>query len=515
MLVLADSTLAVRGLDSLAAGLDGLEVETVVVANGTSVEARQALEERQDIVLVRSRCNLGFGGGNNLAARVSRGRYLLLLNDDSRVEPDFISRLVATMETDSSIGAVGGRILSEDGSLQEAGSVLWSDGWAAHVGLGLPPGDKAFSYVRDVDYTSANGLLVRRTAWDAVGGLDEHYFPAYYEDVDFCMALRRSGLRVVYEPRARLHHLESQSTSDRYRQFLLIRNRDRFVSKWKSELVHFGQRTGDRDDAAIALALHRSRGGQPHLLVAATADADGSEGLWDTVEALASAGWNLTVAVPDPALAAGSASVVGDPGRADRLVDLGVDVQARTVVDILSAADFDFEVLVIGSTTPWSEGPIVRPDGSEIPVVRAAATSDTGHIRRTAERVIEAARRRPEPPPPGGRTMGRYPSGMTEGMPVQGGTPPDEGPSASTPSAGSGHPTSVSGEQTERELRAALWDLEVKDRYIEDLEGKLDDLEARLDEVTTHLQSKTAYIESLPSVRLKVWAKGLRTPSKP
>ena len=91
--------------------------------------------------------------------------------------------------------------------------MLWSDGWVAHVGAGLPADSTAYQYVRYVDYVSANGLLVDRQAWDAVGGLDERYFPAYYEDVDLCLALWDHGYRVAYEPRARLRHLESQSTS--------------------------------------------------------------------------------------------------------------------------------------------------------------------------------------------------------------------------------------------------------------------------------------------------------------
>ena len=83
----------------------------------------------------------------------------------------------------------------------------------AHVGAGLPADSTAYGYVRYADYISANGLLVDRHAWDAVGGFDERYFPAYYEDVDLCLALLDHGYRVAYEPRARLQHLESQSTS--------------------------------------------------------------------------------------------------------------------------------------------------------------------------------------------------------------------------------------------------------------------------------------------------------------
>ncbi len=263
MLVLSDPTLALDCLESLAATSGWSETETVVVANGMSAPARQVLEERDDIVLVRSGTNLGFAGGNNLAAETARGQYLLFVNDDSAVASDCIDRLLATAALDPTIGSVGCRILSADGSLQEAGSVLWNDGSTERVGFGLPGDTSRYADVREVDFVSANGMLVPRAAWNATGGFDERYYPAYYEDVDLCMAMRKNGFRVVYEPRARLHHLESQSTTTRYRNFLLDRNRRQFVAKWKTELAGQGDPPENMDDDAIEEAVHRARDRRP------------------------------------------------------------------------------------------------------------------------------------------------------------------------------------------------------------------------------------------------------------
>lgn len=233
-------------------------VEVIVLANGTPPAALAPLAARHDIVLVRSGTNLGFGGGNNAAAAVASGRYLMFLNDDSTVEAGCVDTLLEAAEGDPTIGAVGCRILSGDGGLQEAGSVLWSDGSTARVGFGLPAGTREFADRRDVDFASANGLLVRREAWEAVGGFDEGYHPAYYEDVDLCMALRSHGYRVVYEPEARLRHLESQSTSKRYRMFLMRRNRVHFASKWNDELRDHEVRPRRDRDAAVRRALGRA-----------------------------------------------------------------------------------------------------------------------------------------------------------------------------------------------------------------------------------------------------------------
>ena len=96
--VLSDATLVLGCLDSLTEGSRWNECEAIVVANGMSEAARRVLEERDDIVLVRSGTNLGFAGGNNLAAAFARGRYLLFLNDDSTVATDCIAQLLATAD---------------------------------------------------------------------------------------------------------------------------------------------------------------------------------------------------------------------------------------------------------------------------------------------------------------------------------------------------------------------------------------------------------------------------------
>ena len=193
----------------------------------------------------------------------------------------------------------------------------------AHVGEGLPADSAAYGYVRFADYISANGLMVDRRAWDTVGGLDDRYFPAYYEDVDLCLALLEHGYRVVYEPRARLRHLESQSTSTPFRNFLLARNRAELVAKWSTVLESFADHPDPIDGAAIDVAVLRATRSVGRVLVLeSSADPTGWR-LLSTIEALAGAQWSVMVSMP-----AGTRPVQGsDGGIRDRLVDLGVDVR--------------------------------------------------------------------------------------------------------------------------------------------------------------------------------------------
>ena len=287
LLVLSDPTLALGCLDALAAPGGGTRPDRDGGRRQRHVGSRP--DRSWKSATTSCWCAVGPISASPEAttwpSEIARGRYLFFVNDDSMVAPDCISQLMATAELDQTIGAVGSRILSADGSLQEAGSVLWDDGSTERVGFGLPAGTLRYSYVRDVDFMSANGLMVRRAAWNAVGGFDERFFPAYYEDVDLCMAMREHGYRVVYEPRARLHHLESQSTSTRFRKFLLARNRKQFVAKWKAELPAFGERPEDIDESGMERSIGRARGSPRRLLMVARGVGEGSGGVpWDAVE---------------------------------------------------------------------------------------------------------------------------------------------------------------------------------------------------------------------------------------
>jgi GT2 family glycosyltransferase len=276
MLVLHDTALALDCLESLRRpGACPPDTELVVVANGTSADRLAPLMAQDDVVVVVNEVNLGFAAGCNQAASVARAPLLLFLNDDSTVEGGCIGALVSAAAADPAIGAVGSRILWADGTLQEAGSVLWADGSGARVGEGLPPGSTAYGEPRDVDYASANGMLVTRSAWDAVDGFDERYYPAYFEDVDLCLTLRARGFRIRYEPEARVVHRESQSTTGAFRGFLLTRNQRLLVEKWGPTLEGFEPRpqkqAGREFDASVrrAVAAAASRGPMADVAAAA------------------------------------------------------------------------------------------------------------------------------------------------------------------------------------------------------------------------------------------------------
>jgi glycosyltransferase involved in cell wall biosynthesis len=121
------------------------------------------------------------------------------------------------MQASTDIGAVGGKIILLDGTLQEAGSVVWKDGSCTGYGRGDNPFAPMYNFRRDVDYCSGAFLLTPRKTWEQLDGFDEAFKPAYYEETDYCMRLWQHGLRVVYEPSAAIIHYEfgsAESTAD-------------------------------------------------------------------------------------------------------------------------------------------------------------------------------------------------------------------------------------------------------------------------------------------------------------
>ena len=188
------------------------DVEVVIVDNASSDDTNKLLDLIEGAVIIRNDDNLGFVKAVNQAANVASGEQILLLNNDASLEPDAISIATETLESSEDIGAVGGKILLLDGSLQEAGSLIWRDGSCSGYGRGDNPNKPEYMFRRDVDYCSGAFLLFSKQDFDALGGFDEDFAPAYYEESDFCVRLKKAGKRTVYEPRAIITHFEFAST---------------------------------------------------------------------------------------------------------------------------------------------------------------------------------------------------------------------------------------------------------------------------------------------------------------
>lgn len=205
------AALTLACLKALASEFD-VALEVVIVDNASSDQTGALLSHVEGARLIRENENLGFLKAVNKGLAAAQGRHVLLLNNDAVLRPGSLRAAVEAIESADDIGAVGGRIILPSGRLQEAGSIIWQDGSCHGYGRDDDPEAGAYMFRRDVDYCSGAFLLVRRDAFERLGGFDEIYAPAYYEETDLCMRLWAEGLRVVYEPQAVIDHFEFGSS---------------------------------------------------------------------------------------------------------------------------------------------------------------------------------------------------------------------------------------------------------------------------------------------------------------
>ena len=184
----------------------------IIVDNNSSDETPKLLEHIENAHIIRNQENFGFVRAVNQAAEQVKTEYLLLLNNDAVIEEATLSTAINTLKSDSSIGAVGAKIKLLDGSLQEAGSIIWNDGACLGYGRGQDPMQPEFMFQRDVDYCSGAFLLFRCDEFHKLGAFDEAFAPAYYEESDFCIRLQKRGKRIIYNPRVNITHYEFASS---------------------------------------------------------------------------------------------------------------------------------------------------------------------------------------------------------------------------------------------------------------------------------------------------------------
>ncbi len=213
-------------------------MEVLFVDNASSDDSAQVAREamarlRLPGEVIALEKNLGCAGGNNVGWRRAGGEIVLFLNPDTEMEPDCVARLIKPLLDDPAIGVTGAKMYFPGGRIiQHAGGIVHPNGMTNHYGAGEEDRGQ-HDVVRDVDYVTGAALAMRRSLLEETGGLDEDFFPAYYEEVDLCLRVRRAGYRVVYVPDAVLVHHESVSVGKNSKSIhrLFPRMRIRYLLK--------------------------------------------------------------------------------------------------------------------------------------------------------------------------------------------------------------------------------------------------------------------------------------------
>ena len=202
--------------------------DVVVVDNGSTDGSQQMLaDEYPDVMLIQNERNVGLGKASNQGIDATRGRYVLLLNNDTIVNGESFDAMIEFLDRNPKTGAAGGKLLNPDGTIQTCYNYfstlqeeflvatrlgeLWRSGYPAVMNAGE---------TKSVDWLGSACLLLRRSALDQVGLLDEGYF-IYGDEADLQYRLKKSGWEVYYLPQASTIHFGGRSM-DRWRRRKMV-----------------------------------------------------------------------------------------------------------------------------------------------------------------------------------------------------------------------------------------------------------------------------------------------------
>lgn len=223
--------------------------EVIVVDDCSPDHTPDLLTLVNGIRLIRNETNLGFLRNCNKAAAAARGDYLLFLNNDTEVLRGWLDALLKTFTLRPNVGLVGSKLIYPDHRLQEAGGIIFSDGSGLNYGRDDDASRPEYSYLREVDYCSGASIMVPRPLFEEVGGFDERFTPAYYEDTDLAFTIRKAGYQVLLQPLSRVIHYEGVTsgtdTSTGTKAYQVV-NKEKFLAKWKDVLARYGSRSDPR-----------------------------------------------------------------------------------------------------------------------------------------------------------------------------------------------------------------------------------------------------------------------------
>jgi GT2 family glycosyltransferase len=210
--------------------------EIIVVDNASgddTVNRVKSLSYTPKLILIENKKNLGCAGGNNVGWRASSGEIVIFLNPDTYVTFTWMEEFVSGLLSDPDAAIAGCKIYYPNSHIiQHAGGILYPNAMSDHYGNAEEDVGQ-YDEIRDVDYVTGAAIALRRDFLEVTGGMDEDYFPAYYEETDLCYRAHKNGKKVLYVPGAVLYHHESAGLTKLSARFyaMFYKMRIRFVLK--------------------------------------------------------------------------------------------------------------------------------------------------------------------------------------------------------------------------------------------------------------------------------------------
>jgi len=231
-------------LRSIWENTESISYEVIFADDCSTDETQNVSNYIKNIRHIRNASNLGFLKNSNHAASFAKGEFIHFLNNDTKVTQGWLNSLVELMDKDHAIGMTGSKLVYPNGQLQEAGGIIWKDGSGWNYGHRQDPDAPEYNYVKEVDYISGASIMIRADLWKKLGGFDERFAPAYFEDTDLAFSVREEGYKVVYQPLSVVVHFEGfshgtdqtvQTGKPSIKSYQQV-NAQKFQEKWSSEL---------------------------------------------------------------------------------------------------------------------------------------------------------------------------------------------------------------------------------------------------------------------------------------
>lgn len=229
-----------NGLHLLKISLPSLDRQTyknfevIIIDNGSVDGSVDYIEKRfSDFKVIKLEKNIGFAPAVNMGIKQAKGKFIVLINNDTRVDKNCLKFLVGAAKAHEDVGMVAAKMLNflNPKIIDSAGDCIDAVGHASNIGFGQKD-DIRFNEPKYIFLTTGGGSLIKREVFDRIGLFDDDYF-AYFEDVDFCLRAQFIGFKIWYEPKAVIYHMHKATSSRNWKltEYLQFRNMTQTIIK--------------------------------------------------------------------------------------------------------------------------------------------------------------------------------------------------------------------------------------------------------------------------------------------
>lgn len=233
--------LTIKCISSIISTVNNLNYEIIVIDNNSPNDSFEKIKDKfiqeTKVNIIKNKKNSGFGGANNLGAKLSKGKYLLFLNPDIIVLKDAINIMLYSLKKYDDIGLISGKLLNDDYTIQYSCRTIlpFNKFLVCRTPLSKFIGkekkeeinsiylmkDYNHNYKKEVDWVMGACMLLEKSFFLKLEGFDDKYF-MYFEDVDLCFKVKANNKKVIYLPQARMVHLHNQESTKKFNKMTLI-----------------------------------------------------------------------------------------------------------------------------------------------------------------------------------------------------------------------------------------------------------------------------------------------------